>query len=391
MLAYTRGFAPHARFADEAKPWSRWRALAPYDCNAGSDYEALLGVLRGYSPASESRVRISNAFDIGRASRSYHFHSGLPDGVMAVYQIFRLSEITGIPHVANHVVLLREGIATAVSILADREAMATALRALRTSSGGGNETLDQHFTRARVARLSEPHAHHLWDVAIRQAHQSFRNLTSEPTKNRWMHRLSSAIELLSRLVLRFNDEEANEAFRLTIQLNASSLVRREAQIYEPLQNLISRTLEAFTADMLFKSSPILFGTQFTANSTVSWDRHYPEPSLLLPTDFVPKLASWSDRDPKWRTVIEDLLLSARGIGEVRSRSLGRLGCLLRWNMLGDDERTNLGSALWLLERLDEHGLPVNHPFMDWYLLFLPNRLRVRPMLRSGENTFQPTR
>jgi hypothetical protein len=145
VWAYTDGFPANPHLADEVSPWDRWRALSPYDCDARSDYYSLQAELERYAPTPNSRVTTSAGFDLGRASHSVHFRSGLPTGVLSACQAIRISEVTGLPHAFNHASIFRTALEKAIVILEDSDPLATSLRALRMADHSDDNILNELF------------------------------------------------------------------------------------------------------------------------------------------------------------------------------------------------------------------------------------------------------
>jgi hypothetical protein len=394
VLAYRRGFPDRDReFADAPQPLDRWRELAVHNCDARGDYNALLAELEKPDEKPSGIVQ-ERSFDLRRRRTSVQLKSGLPAQLVASYQMLRLVEIVGLPHAANRLSFLKDGLKAAVQRLADAEPWFTSLRTLRLASSPDDSLLNEFFTRSRIALYSVEHAEDLAKVLIRQIDYAFPRCVSDPPLvGYWTGRLAVALEVLSRFALRFSAARAIEMLKRTTAFYRSEVFLRSPRLASPLSSLFARLIEALPPVELASVVSLLFDLPIP-----SGENFWPEPVTLIPHDFELPPSRNGQRDPVWPAIV-DRLIEALGseFPHRRRPALHRLLRLYRWNHLEQPEIDKFAMALWKRDNLDVFGLPRGYRVEDWAFLSLPEsqpgqaaRAFREKYLKPDSDSSQPT-
>jgi hypothetical protein len=376
-LAYRRGYPPrNLEFAGTPEPFDRWRELGVYRCNAHAEYYALLQELEEQKQPPLNVVK-KRSFDLGHQSTSVHMVSGISARTLASYQILNLGEVTGLPPEANHTRLLGDGLAKAVHELAESERWSTSLLAMRLASGHSDKVVDEFFTRSHIALYSAEHVESLRNVLLRQIDYALPRCRAGNAGRYWVNRLEVAVEVLSRLTLRFSPAHAAETLDQAMRFYRDDTFMGAFQLADPLRALFARAIETLSPKELANKLPLLFDlpTSFEGTAISLIRSRWPEPADLLPPDFALSSSMNETRASVWGPIVSrliDALESDRS--ETRQPALRRLLRLSSWGLLTPDEVQRFASALWQPDHLDEDGLLRDHGLYDWTLLSLPEKV-----------------
>ena len=348
----------------------------------------------------EDIIQIKNYLDKGNPRRAY--------------QIARLFEITGLPamgeiRLGNYDRLL---VRSAECLTSHDPPRAVSIFLLGCSSTT-DSSFEQVFSRARIALMPADLVLELRDACCSAVGFCTGKLAKfqEPGEgiehSHWRGRLELALKLLSRLVLRLDEDYVLPVLNLAIQLYEGKCElrgEREIGVAVELSDLFRAIIECLKPQSLR-----LHALRFAALPLVGLDgfdpvyKNWPEPLL----DLVEKLGeenlpARAKGDREWSQVV-DRLLYAAGLGSLHPRSgaISRLSVLHRWRLLDEDEIKRFAQALWEY-RLDDDGFPqdvsfsmikVNGCVEDWRVLELPEteKGRVEALFRrkylsaSGES------
>jgi hypothetical protein len=359
-------------FVNTPESFDRWRELAVHHCDAFREYHVLLAELEKVEEEAQSSLGKKSAFDLGQQSVSYHF-SGTSKRVLASYEMLRLAEVTGLPHTAKHFSIFSQGLIRAVNTLADEEPWSASLRILRLASSN-YKVLDDFFTRARIALYSVEHVVGLKEVLLHQIAYALprcQTPTDVSASDEWTNRLAIAVEVLSRITLRFSPQGVREILEHAMQFYRSEALSRTPLMLNPLSNLFTRAIETLLLEDLSRHIPALFALPVPGENNFRPDPlHWPEPVTSIPRSF--KVSTNTEREPVWKQIVARLIQALGGSeAEARKRALYRLRRLHEWGLLSSQEQTDLSTALWHHDHLEPNGLPRDSGRYDWEFLILP--------------------
>ena len=190
----------------------------------------------------------------------------------------------------------------------------------------------------------------------------------------WTNRLAIAVEVLSRITLRFSPREAREILEHAMQFYQSEALSRTPLMLNPLSNLFTRAIETLPLEDLRRHIPALFALPVPfENNFRPNPLHWPEPVSSVPRSF--KASTNTEREPVWQQIVARLIQALGGSEvEARKRALYRLRWLYEWGLLSSHEQTDLATALWHRNHLEPNGFPRDSGRYDWEFLILPESL-----------------
>lgn len=348
--------------------FDRWRDLAVVECDAFSDFKALTRELEG--PASRTGpVERHRGFDLNHVSRTIHLVSGRSTRSLNAFQMVLMCETAGLPPRSRHVVLASKGLQAAAVVLADSEPALAAQLAVRL----GRKATDLVLTRSWVARLNMPVV--LQIVAAMRSHID-RLLAGTSQADRQVDvadKISAAMEILSRLVVRLDGEALDELFKATLDFYRDRHLRRLSPwMGGVLGTLLKRTLNAMTGDQIIAQLPEIFSLPLPSEDG---GRNEEDQRWLDPVFYLP---SWYrtgntrlPRDPRWQGIAARILAAAAPGSPDRAAAIGRLYALHRLRALSRTDVAAFNEVLWAREAIGDDGLPQDTGLVPWVLLRMP--------------------
>ena len=352
------------------RPFSRWQELAPLKCNALEEIHLIADAIK-----STGETTKGPPFDLG--TRRY---PGLSfsnyDPRTAAYRAVRLSEVAGLPPVANDTRVSADLLGSALAEFAKSEPEMAMRLVLRVSTYDKDDTLERVLSRTRVAALPVKSVNTLVEICKGVIEYAMHRLAGVSIHTRdvfWTGRMRIAMEVLSRLVLRLSPESAEVIFDMAIEYYQNHQIAREPWLTGPVRNFLKRTWEALPKDrrhcrvLDLVNAPIVGMDNFTAK-----DRNYPDPGELLHgDDELSPLPRTSDNEELWQQVTGLLIRGLRAGDEARERAAGRIANVGLWNQQTETERSDIASALWSEQHIAHRVLPDRTQLLDWVFLLLP--------------------
>jgi signal transduction histidine kinase len=354
---------------DIPEPFDRWRALGIVDCNAFSEFNSIRRLLEA-EDTSNRPITKTRGFDLDHHGVTHHF-GGPSSTLLAAYQVVQLAEATGIPPSARRMALLQDGLKSAARILAKREPWLACQLTIRMAAD--NSLVDDVFSRANVARLPT--------LAVALAAECLRSRISFALDragprpgDKWdgLSMAANAIELLSRIAVRLDDEKLLELFDLAIGYYSSPTFRQYSVLFgRPISHLISRILESISpphvGGLIFK----LFSLPLPNEVGPARDEYrWQDPARLLPRWL--RNFGTTGQGEAWSSTIARLIAGVRSTNHVdRNAAVARLHKLHEWKILTAEQCREFAAALWASNQLDETGLPAHTGLLRWVLLILP--------------------
>ena len=293
--------------------------------------------------------------------------------VSPAYEMARISEVVGLPRIANHMDVMGERLARASELFEahDERELLTCVRVLRGSS---DNRIEKRFGRINVARMPLDIVQRLIDrlwQAIDFGSQRFRQKNKDGQdifNSSWVERVQYYAELLSRLVVRLQDADATKAFRRAAAY-AHDPRWEHWWLFEPLGHLLDRSLTAVSPSNRKNLLMDVLNLPLLDEHKIQGVEHYwPEiieslgsRSIVQPSDDV----SFRQRIATLIEKVKSAAIFSRGRAALRLTYLYEAGCLK------PDEARRFGEALW--SRRDvEDGFPSDTQFLPHVFLYLPS-------------------
>ena len=229
----------------------RWDELTLLKCNAFSEK-------RHYANSIEASNKKKDAppFDLGMQEGSgFHWSNEESKRRVAAYQVIRLSEVAGLPPSTN-ISSNRMNVASDILKLAADELSAVepemAVRlVLRTLNYDGDTLLKRVLSRSRVAVLPADSARRLAEICkgvVKYSLPRMVDVSGYKSNIFWIERMSVAMEVWSRLVLRLEPDMVGTIFDKALELYRNSHVVRELWLADPVRSMLKRSWESLPKD-----------------------------------------------------------------------------------------------------------------------------------------------
>ena len=383
---------------------NRWDKLEIYRCSPHSEMDTMKLVVNGPKPKINPPHEERREFDPGHTTTTSHFSSGIVEApFFPAFAFLRLFEDGAVPLRAGSFGVYSNEIVNAADWIAPFAPLWAVSSIIRT---GQNEAIKKWFSRPYVAILKTDQVNHLKDLFLTSLIQSIKDLRGnlnqidliDPGFSQRQVLLLS--ELVSRLCIRFTEEQLDNLLSLTIEMYNTSIFREIFQLHDCVVTLLRRTLHSSPDSLILKrmtdllSIPIPTHNGFEVNELQSWREPFHYIEFTRDNGIIDSF----DRS-SWSTPIEKLLeISKSGSPEARKRALIRLVKFLDFNLLTDGEEEKLGEFIW--SRLDnETKLPRETGMLNSAFLLLPHpenidvQERVKGFLLSSEfpRIFRPVR
>ena len=356
------------RLEDRSAFIRRWDELAPLKCNALMEKQYIADAIKETREAREAPL-----FDLGaRPGDRWRFSN--VDLRATAYRAIRLSEVAGLPPVANDINAATDILNLAAEQLSGSDLAMAVRLVLRVCTYDQDKTLMRVLSRPRVATLPAASAKVLAEICQKIIEYALPRMVGAGASGRpvsWIERMRVAIEALSRLVLRLEPERAEAIFNSALELYRNEHVARDLLLSGPIRNLLQRSWEALpeerrTAHVLDVLGAPIVGLDNFADA----ESRHPDPSELLQADLPPPIRT-DDNESRWQTVIGLLVRGLRVGGEARERAALRVASVAFRERLTEAESSQVAQALWSEEHTSPHDLPTGTPLFDWVFFVLP--------------------
>jgi hypothetical protein len=203
----------------------------------------------------------------------------------------------------------------------------------------------------------------------------------------WVQTLRVSLEAKSRLVLRYQPEDAVKTLREALSLHQSEPIIRIRWLHGSVSNLLARSWEALPREyrelviLDVLEAPIGQGVRNSTDVSTLAD-----PAVVIVDDKeeTPFPDRGSEDESRIVDAIEEIERGLRFGGDYRQRASLRLAVPGFRRCLTDQEERRLADALWAIQR-EEEGLPADTELYDWVFLTLPE-----PKKGVAEEKFRET-
>ena len=356
------------RFKDWQMFSKRWNELASLKCNAFMEKQYIVDAIKDTGEAREAPL-----FDLGaRPGDRWGFSNVDPRAI--AYRAIRLSEVAGLPPVANNINAAADILKLAAEKLSRSDSTMAVRLVLRVCTYDQDKTLMRVLSRPRVATLPATSVKTLVEMCQKIIEYTLPRMVGAGARARavsWIGRIRVAIEVLSRLVLRLEPEMAEAIFNKALELYRNEHVARDPWPSGPVRNLLRRSWEALPEERRIARVLDVLGAPIVGlDNLADAGFHHPDARELLQADLPPFIRT-DDNESRWQTVVDLLVRALRAGGEARERAALRVALVGFRERLTEAESLQVAQALWSEEYTSPDDLPGGTSLFDWVFLVLP--------------------
>ena len=366
----------------------RWQELKEWDCDPWALKEYFEHVLSASPPIKKKQREVVRGFDPGHATVSHSF-GGTVSVVTAWFPAFahiRLYEHVGIPMRLRDLDIsgdtLRNACKWTVS-LTNFWSPALLIRAGKT-----DDLIKQHLMdRTQVATMDSSLATRLSKWAMDALKRGLHSrINAAATGNAWDSLVGALVEVLSRLTVRMDPSELQDAFDIAISLYRRPEVYSHVTLNRTCSKWFSRLFTAATDDQLAEWTPELLRFPLSAprnRSITPWIdpmRNFPADRVDISRDAVSIVGT------EIATSIDWLLRRARSeSGEGHDRAITRLALACIAGLMSVENKESFGTLLW--DGVGVTGVPEIPDFSYFNCLHLPHPDHIDVVLHTKEKLF----
>jgi len=336
-----------------------WARLAPYDSDARYDLEAYVRQV-----THDQREDSPWTFDLGRVNRfslsnaeSRSFHSAR--------RLTRLLELSGLPSGIPGIRIVSDHIDRAARVFAPHFP-AYAVRLLLVSGSGNEKVLDAVVSQTNVARMSDREASTLFETSQSARDHFLEKWAPGVTEDDFVRqRAETAVEIMSRCVVRHGVAPASEVFRWALQYRRS---RRwvDNGFWSSITRLWKRSWGAMDLESRTRAVPEILQASIPDDAFIT-DK---DPGDLL-LGGLPRIERRDIDDSVWASCVHQICTALRGSDDARRLAFDRLNPIAWRRLLTETEEQEVALSLWGTVHQGPIGLPKIRNVDDWVYLVLP--------------------
>ena len=365
--------------ADGSDPHrARARDLARFNCDPPAEIRALINAVEWQEDTEKGP-----GFELGEGPRPrglVEFKQETPSPAWyrarVAYRIVRLLEVAGMPTLTDRWPLTKLMLSKVSEALHRNGQYEFALRLmLRITSDGGSELLRKLLSRPNVAVLPSIVADslaHLCEQTIDYYTQHGLHYRGAPATISPNERLRVAVESLARLSLRSNPERATAILRKALSIYGNPLFYKDVRFRQSIRHLLSWSWQTvleqdkpnLTLELL--SAPIIGVDGYSPESY-----GFVDPGELIDgnVEAIPIRGEQNNR--QWAATVSFLFRALACGQEARTRAMLRIVQIALEGRLTAEEETNLATAIWTADNVEDEGLPGESKLKHWVYLCLP--------------------
>ncbi|MFC1692153.1 SIR2 family protein [Candidatus Latescibacterota bacterium] len=354
----------------------RWEKLGNYQCNPWPEIELLGSIVKQPSPSPIPRKEIKKEFDLKRTKVTHHFSSGYNfSAYLPAFAFLRMLEEGALPIKCGAVSMFLDSVLNSakwIEPFAPRWSLCSMIRT------GKEKEIKEWFNRVRIASLEQDEVDYWTQVLMNSILQAIKDLNNNPQQIGLLvasfsqRQVIILSELLSRLCIRFTNEELNKLFNFITDMYKNPLFSQYHFFHDCVKVFFNEILNTMPQSEIFKRIPELLSLPIPTESgfVVKLAQQWIEPFNYIECLDGTRLSPDFDRS-EWSSPIENLLsIIKKGTPEARIRAIIRLVKLYYIGGLTKNEKKTFGEALW--SRIDpEKGLPSDTGLYDFSFLSLP--------------------
>ena len=341
----------------------RWRELAGLQCDALSERDDYLYILKGSGSKNNAP-----AFELGEETQpGFIFSIGDDDYKWsAAHRAIRLIEVAGLPSFESGILM------PSIDVLYIQKPELAVRMLLHASTHHEDDGIKRALSRNQVARMNMDLVVKLdaaCDDIISYASHFFGIPETGDQTWFWRDRLGVAIEIQSRLAIRVEPDRADASLDKAIKYyNDTSWDGAAHILASPIRNMLKRSWEALPKDRRTQRVIDILRLRLVGTDSFVTGSHYYTPGELLYVEYLPASRPSRD-DPQWYDAIATLVRGLKAGGEARKRASYRISSDTIINSLTQDEVVAVAKAFW--PNNSNHHLPVGTILKDWVFLLFP--------------------
>lgn len=347
---------------------ARWDELKAFRCDPWNELK-LYELKLDRPPVHRKILTEKREFDIGRVSRTRHFH-GADQEVISAYSFLRFCEEVGLPYrVGSYTMATKTALASLrrISRFSSFWAIATLARL------GDAKAADSLFSRESVCRFTANEADQLIQNYLDalnkcrddiHAGDAFRN-------DSYGVRLAQLLpEVISRLCCKCSGETKRRVLEFVTGIYASP----DKTNYRNVKNLTNRLISSMSEEEQYSLVPDLLKIPFPEDLNLLVKDEFLNPFLLLELNQKPECAPAVEIQPG---LADHLFRQAALDNSDRRRwAITSLVTLHKLQLLDDSQSQNLAGAIWRVT--DQYGLPDGTDFYKFAFLRFPHPEGIDP-------------
>lgn len=356
----------------------RWQELEAWDCSPWPLKQYFDTILSQTSPIPQKPKQIVHGFDPGRRAITHHFGSTVGPWLPA-FACIRLYEQVGIPLHLPFFKLSGSALRNACKWVAPFTGFWSPALLIRA---GKRDDLTKHdfMNRVQVAAMKPDLARSLNKWAMQALTREISSLSGNVTRTSGQESLLEVLpEVLSRLALKLESADLQEAFSVALELHAQPGIASNISLHQSCEPWFERLFEAADDRQLLEWLPKLIRFPLNVGSdrvSNPYPNPWPDPMTRFPIE---RLRIADDLSSELEAEISEstewLLERAKSeLGEERRRAIMRLIDIFDTKLMTEEQRNRLGALLW--EKTSKHGLPDLPDLHCFKYLHLPSPEKV---------------
>ncbi len=359
---------------EDEKFLRRWNELKALDADPWLYIDYFRKTLSGNLPPTTQTEQVVPGFDPGQHIVRHSLLEGICPNWLPAFSFFRLHEKVGIPlrFSGNTLRNAAEWLAATSSFWS--------LMILVRAGNTKNIKESRFVNRSHVASMDSALAHRLNAWAMNALYQELSSVGNIiPMESSQTSLLETLVEFLSRLTIKLNQEELDNAFRTALQIHSMPGVKTHIRLNEFCWPWFKRLYDAADNQQLLEWIPALIRFPLPENTNDVYGEHERHPVITWP-DPMTSLDRVSidvnqNTDANLSATIHDavewLLLNTMMLtGEARHRAVIRLHFLFHAKAMTEDQEEEFGELLWKNKNI--YGLPDISQFPVFNFLHLPS-------------------
>ena len=287
----------------------------------------------------------------------------------AAYRAVRLSEMAGLPPFTVYSTVWAEVLRKAAEEVADYNLEFAIRLVLRACIGENDKTLERILTRTRIATMPTELAATLTESCLNAMDKAVRDKVTQISISQ--NRFNTAAEVLSRLVIRLEPDQAESILNKAVEYCRSPELAKSF-VGGTIGNLLMRSWEALPDDRRQHRAMDLLGAEIIGLTGIEpiMQHNWPDPGEVVRFSNTQPTRT-PENEQQWQGTIDLLVRALTGNAAARQRASIRMLPIVESNLLTQEESLKIASALWTDIYTEPEGLPSGTAMPDGQFLTLP--------------------
>ena len=347
----------------------RWKILNEYNCSPWNEIEWMKDVLLMSNPNHKEQY-IVQGFDRGRVVHRFSFGETIKEEINISYSFLRMLENIGIPHRFGFTSMFSKSAINAskwISKYSESWALSTIIRC-----NAKEEDLEFVMSRDRLNLLSDDKIKDYFKIFTKALDNAIDN---EPLKGYnyifYMNQINSISEILSRIIVRLDDNQIDCVYNIVLKMYKSLRVQRDIRINKSLERIIDRLFKNMSNNQKLSKLDELLRLDIEMENQYKLNKQNYQVAIF---NYIHLSGIDINNSDKLKQTLEDIIkenldfLNNDDIN-IKDRALTRLRLLNKICILGEEEKELFGNILWKSSKQGE--LPESNLFLKSIYKELP--------------------